>query len=65
MLKKVPIGNKGINATYIMQFDHGQRVFLDLKVVEKDIGIYFDSQLSLRDQVTKSKDRKQKSMLYI
>ena len=39
------MGNKDINATYIMH-DQGQPVSLEQVEVEKDLGIYFDSKLS-------------------
>ena len=50
--KKFHVGNKDINATYIMH-DQGQPVFLEQVEVEKDLGIYFDSKRSFRDHITK------------
>ena len=49
--KKFHVGNKDINATYIMH-DQGQPVSLEQVEVEKDLGIYFDSKLSFRDYIT-------------
>ena len=46
------MGNKDINATYIMH-DQEQPVSLEQVEVEKDLGIYFDSKLSFRDLITK------------
>ena len=50
--KKFHVGNKDINATYIMH-DQGQPVSLEQVEVEKDLGIYFDSKLSFREHITK------------
>ena len=50
--KKFHVGNKDINATYIMH-DQGQPVSLEQVEVEKDLGIYFDRKLSFRDHITK------------
>ena len=61
----VTVGNKDINATYIMH-DKGQPVSLEQVEVEKDLGIYFDSKLSFREHITnKSKHCQQKFRLYI
>ena len=50
--KKFHVGNKDINATYIMH-DQGQPVSLEHVEVEKDLGIYFASKLSFREHFTK------------
>ena len=50
--KKFHVGNKDINATYIMH-DQSQPVSLEQIEVEKDLGIYFESKQSFRDHITK------------
>ena len=50
--KKIHVGNKDINATYVMH-DQGQPVSLEQVEVEKDLGVYLDSKLTFRDHITK------------
>ena len=50
--KKFHVGNKDINAIYVMH-DQGQPVSLEQAEVEKDLGVYFDSKLTFRDHITK------------
>ena len=51
-VKKFHGGNKDINATYIVH-DQGRQVPLEHLEVEKELGIFFDRKLSLRDHITK------------
>ena len=50
--KKFHVGNKDINATYVMN-DQGQPVSLEQVAAEKDLGVYIDSKLTFRDHITK------------